>query len=147
MCKLRLTDFNFLNTENGTRFQYQKSNQTNYQSEKYFFHFILVYFGFAKKLRQSFFFIRLRCFRQAGMFQLHLKSNFYKDLATPIFNSPRCGFVRVQRILIFVARIAILRIKGAEHRNIICKEIERIAAKTLRVEKLNMIMLNLHIMS
>jgi len=85
------------------------------------------------------------------MFHLHLKlihkSNIYKDLATPIFNSPRCGFVRVQRILIFVARIAILRIKGAEHRNIICKEIERIAAKTLRVEKLNMIMLNLHIMS
>ncbi len=52
---------------------------------------------------------------------------------------PCCGFVRVQRILIFVARIAIQHIKGAGHRNIICKEIKRIVAKTLHVEKLNII--------
>ena len=76
-----------------------------------------------------------------------MKSNFYKDLATPIFNSPLCDFVRVQRILIFVVRIAIQYIKGATHRNIICKKIKRIVAKTLRVEKLNMIILNLHIMN
>jgi hypothetical protein len=42
-----------------------------------------------------------------------VKSNFYKDLATPIFNSPFCGFVRVQRILIFVAGISIQHGKGA----------------------------------
>ena len=58
-----------------------------------------------------------------------------------------CGFVRVQRILIFVVRIAIQYIKGAAHRNIICKEIKRIVAKSLHVEKLNIIILNLHIMN
>jgi len=78
---------------------------------------------------------------------LSVKSNFYKDLATPIFNSPLCGFVRVQRILIFVVRISIQRIKGAAHRNINCKENKRIVAKILYVEKLNVIILNLHIMS
>jgi hypothetical protein len=51
----------------------------------------------------------------------------------------------VQRILIFVARVAIQRIKGAAHRNIMCKENKSLVAKTLHVEKLNMTIASLHI--
>ncbi|HJV77714.1 MAG TPA: hypothetical protein VJ602_04965 [Paludibacter sp.] len=73
-------------------------------------------------------------------------------MATPIFNSPLpksectiCGFAAGATHRYICSYLLQKTTKGAAHRNILCKEIEKIVTKTLHIEMQSVIVLHLYI--